>query len=70
LGLAARRHRVHLGGVDEVDAAFERDVELFFGVFRRILLAERHRSETELGDQQLTLTQSIVLHRSFSLRSA
>ena len=27
VGLAPRRHRVHLGGVDEIDAAFERAVE-------------------------------------------
>jgi hypothetical protein len=44
LRFSASRHRVHLRGVDEIDAALERQVELLFGIGERVLLTEGHRS--------------------------
>ena len=43
----AGRHRVHLGGVDEVDAALERAVEDGVGVGFVHLLAEGHGAEAD-----------------------
>src|SRR5205823_10395653 len=44
-----RRHRIHLGGIDEVDALIERVVELSVGLGLVVLLAPGHRTEANLG---------------------
>jgi len=45
LRVGTRHHRIHLGGVDEIDAAFKRIVELAVGFSLGVLLAEGHGAE-------------------------
>ena len=62
LGLRVRRHRIHLRGVDEVDALRERVVELLVRLGFAVLLAPGHRAEADLGDVQLGAGKRSVLH--------
>ena len=47
LRLGLRRHRIHLGGVDEIDVGGDGTVELFVRFGFGVLLTERHRAETQ-----------------------
>jgi len=58
-----RRHRIHLGRVDDVDALRERVVELGVRLAFGVLLAEGHRAETHVGDLELGAGQLAVSHR-------
>jgi hypothetical protein len=64
LGFAPRRHRVHLGGVDEVDAAVDGKVELGVGVGFAVLLAERHGAQAQAADRDAGSAQNGGLHGS------
>jgi hypothetical protein len=44
------RHGVHLGGVEEIDAAGQREIELGVGIGFAGLLAEGHGAEADLGN--------------------
>jgi len=44
-GERLRGHRVHLGRIHEVHAAFQREVELVVGLGFAVLAAEGHRAE-------------------------
>lgn len=56
-GLAPGGHRVHLGGVDDVDAARQRVVEDGMSVGFADLLAEGHGAEADGGDAQVTAAE-------------
>ncbi len=58
----ARRHRVHLGRVDEVDAALDRAREDGVGVTFGDLLAEGHGAEADGGDAQVAGAQGDEVH--------
>jgi hypothetical protein len=56
------RHRVHLGGVDEVDAALDRAVDLRVRLGLAVLLAPRHRAEARLGNLERRAGERLALH--------
>ena len=62
IGFLARRHRVHLGGVDEVDAALDRAVEDGVGVGFVDLLAEGHGAQADGGDAQVARAERDEVH--------
>ena len=53
----ARRHGVHLGGVEEIDAGGERVVKLVVGIGFAGLLAEGHGAEADVGNDQLAAAE-------------
>ena len=55
-------HRIHLGRVDEVDAARQRVAEDGVGICLVDLLAKRHGAQADGGHAQIALTQCDVLH--------
>ena len=57
------RNRVHLGGVDEVDALRDGVVELRVRVGFAVLLPPGHRAETEFGNGQRRAGKRAVFHR-------
>ena len=61
-GFLARRHRVHLGRVDEVDAALQRAIEDGVGGGLVDLLAEGHGAEADRRDVQVALAELDFLH--------
>ena len=65
LRAGAGRHRVHLGGVDEVDAALERVVELAVRVGFGVLLAEGHGAEADAGDVQAGAAELVYFHECY-----
>lgn len=62
VGLAPGRHRIHLGGVDEIDTVIEGVIELRAGFVKRVLLTEGHGAEADFRDFQAARTQCIELH--------
>src|SRR5690606_18334892 len=50
LRLGARRHGIHLGDVDQVDAVRDRIIELLVGFGFGVLLAPGHGAESEEAD--------------------
>ena len=48
-GFGAGRHRIHLGGVEEIDAVRQRVIELGVGIGFVGLLAEGHRAQADFG---------------------
>ena len=50
LGLRTRRHRVHLGGIDQGDAVLECIVDLLVRFALAVLLAPGHGAETDQAD--------------------
>ena len=62
-GLGARRHGVHLGGVDEIDAAGQREIELAVGVGFAGLFAEGHGAEADVGDEQIAAAERAWVER-------
>ncbi|EDT42158.1 hypothetical protein BamMEX5DRAFT_2028 [Burkholderia ambifaria MEX-5] len=62
LGVRLRRDRVHLRGVDQRDALPERVIDLLVGVALRILLAPRHRAETDQADLDARIAECAVFH--------
>jgi hypothetical protein len=63
LGGGLGRHRIHLGGIDEVDALLQRVVELRMRVGFAVLLAPRHRAEADLGNVEVGARQCSMFHR-------
>src|SRR6185369_17218062 len=57
---AVRRHGVHLGGIDEVDAVRDGVVELLVRLRFGVLLAPGHRAEANLGNRQRGSLQRVV----------
>jgi hypothetical protein len=53
--LGARRDGVHLGGVDEVDAARCGKIKLRMGFGFVVLFAEGHRAEGERRNPQIAI---------------
>ena len=49
IGFGARWNGVHLGGIEEIDPAGQRVIELAVGVGLAGLLAEGHRAEADIG---------------------
>src|SRR5690554_837427 len=62
LRFRARRYRIHLGGIDEIDSLGERVIELLVSLFFGVLLAPGHGSQTDLTDLDVGLPQPAVLH--------
>ncbi len=62
VGLRAGRDRVHLRGVDEVDAVSERAIELRVRLALVGLLAEGHRAEADLGDRERGAGKEVRFH--------
>ena len=67
-GFRARRHRIHLGGVDEVDAARQAAVEDGVGVGFIDLFAEGHRAETDPADFKIAVAKPDGLHAELLMR--
>jgi len=68
VGLGTCGHRIHLGRVDEVDAAFERAVEDGKGGGLVDLFAEGHGAQADRGDVQVAaaqLDQGKIRHRFY-----
>ena len=63
LGFGPRRHRIHLRGVDEVDPAIDRQVELGVRVGLAVLLAPGHGPEAHGGNLELRSGKCPVFHR-------
>ena len=61
----AARHRVHLRGIDEIDAVGQCAVELVVGFRLGVLLAEGHGPQTDPADVQFRLAKWCVLHMRF-----
>ena len=59
----ARRHGVHLGGVDEIDAAGQRESELAVGILFAGLFAEGHRAEADVGNEQIAAAEGAWVER-------
>jgi hypothetical protein len=64
LRLGARRRRVHLGRVDEVHAGSDSTIQLRMRIGFAVLLAPRHRAETDFGDDQVGAGQGGAFHRA------
>ena len=62
LGFGLGWHRVHLGGVDEVDAEGHRAVELGMGLGLGVLLAEGHGSKAQATDVDAGVAKGTDLH--------
>ena len=62
LGLGLRRYRVELGGVDEIDAALQRIVELLSRVLQSVLLPECHRAKADFRDGEFAVAELVVFH--------
>ena len=62
LRLRLRRHRIHLGGIDEIDAVRDGVVQLRIGIGLRVLLAPCHRAEADLGDAEFRAGKRSVFH--------
>ena len=63
IGFCSWRDGVHLGCVEEVDAACPGQVELGEGVRFGILLAPGHAAEADLADVDVAFAESSQLHR-------
>ncbi len=61
-GLGARRYRVHLRRIDEVDAAFEGVVELRMCLGLGVLLAEGHGAQAHRRNHQIAAAELPILH--------
>ena len=57
-----RRHRIHLRGIDEVDALRHRVVELRVRLGFGVLLAPGHGAEADLGNVQLRAGKRSIFH--------
>jgi hypothetical protein len=57
IGFGARRHGVHFGGVEQVDAAIERAVDLCVPLGFGVLFAEGHGAEAEQAHLQPSAPQ-------------
>ena len=62
VGLGARRYRVHLGGVDEVDAAGLGTLDLSMAFALAVLLAPGHAAQADGADLEVGATQLTVFH--------
>ena len=64
-----RPPRVHVGGVDEVPAALDEQIELRMRGLLVALVAERHRAQALRGHDRAGAAQVAVLHavRTYSL---
>ena len=63
LGLGARRNRVDLCSVDEVDPGIHGHVELRMGLGLAVLLAEGHGPEAQSADFEPRVAKLSVVHR-------
>lgn len=61
-GIGARRHRVHLGGVDEIHPAFNGEVQLGVAFSLGVLLAKGHGAQTNGGNLQRAARKGAVVH--------
>ncbi|MNN36865.1 hypothetical protein D3C81_1507790 [compost metagenome] len=62
-GLGLRRHRVHLGGVDEVDAGRLGAADLLEAFGFAVLLAPGHAAERQRADLDVGSAERAVNHR-------
>jgi hypothetical protein len=62
VGLGARRHRVHLGRVEEVDPVIEGIVELLEGLGLAVRLAPGHGAQADGAHHDIAAPQSPVVH--------
>src|SRR5262249_1518195 len=62
LRLAARRHRIHLGRVEEIDAALERIAQLLMRLGLAVLLAPGHGAETDAADFDAGTAEGGIFH--------
>ena len=53
VGFSLRRHRIHLGGVEEVDALAHRVIHLLVAFGLAVLLAPGHGAEADCGNLQI-----------------
>mmetsp|Transcript_26107 Transcript_26107/g.52035 ORF Transcript_26107/g.52035 Transcript_26107/m.52035 type:complete len:372 (-) Transcript_26107:136-1251(-) len=66
LRLRLRRHGIHFGRVQKVDAVVvEGAVEERHALLQGVLFSVRHRAHTDLGDDQLRVSQLDVVHAVF-----
>jgi hypothetical protein len=64
LGLGARRHRVHFGGINEIDALLKSKIQLRMTVGLGVLLTKSHRTQAHGRNLQITDTKLAVFHRT------
>src|SRR3569832_593821 len=64
VGLGPGRHRVHLGGVNEIDTRLEGIIELLVRLGLAVLLAEGHGTETHRAHLDVGVSQMTVFHGS------
>jgi len=62
LRLTVRRHRIHLGGVDEVDPERQRALDLRVRLSGRVLLAPGHGAKADVGHFETAGAESSKFH--------
>ncbi|MCY1354534.1 hypothetical protein D9M69_409160 [compost metagenome] len=62
VGLGARRHRVHLGGVDEIDPGRAGPVDLRERFVLAVLLAPGHGAQAKSADLEVGAAQLTEIH--------
>jgi hypothetical protein len=61
-GFGARRHRIHLGRVDEVDAALQRAVRMAWATGFVHLFTKGHGAQADGGDVKAALAELDRVH--------
>ena len=62
VGVGPRRHRVHLGGVDKVDACSLGTADLFEAFGFAVLFSPGHAAQRQSTDLQMTGTERAIKH--------
>ena len=68
IGFGARRHRIHLGSVDEIDPGGDGGIQLLVAFRFGVLLTPSHRAQADEADLNIGVAQWLVLHGGFVLR--
>ncbi|MDT4866689.1 hypothetical protein FQZ97_1015560 [compost metagenome] len=63
VGFSARWHRIHLGGIHEVDAVGLGPLDLSEGFGLGVLLAPGHRAQAKAADLEVGAAKLAVFHR-------
>ena len=61
-GFCTRRHRIHLGGIDKVNALRAGKIQLVFGVLLGVLVTKGHGAQRNFGDANAAVPEGGVIH--------
>lgn len=64
LGFGRRRDRIHLGGIEKIDALIQRVVDLTMAFGLSVLFTEGHRPETDDADLEIGATKLTIFQGS------